>query len=576
MKGKIIIVDDEPSICDLLDKLLSKDGHTVFTAGSADEGIEVLKSNPDLNLIISDQRMPVVSGADFLQRCLKEYPSAERIALTGYSDTDVIMECVNKARVFRFLMKPWNDDDLQAIVNEAVDNSIMKIENDKLNDKIYEQNLELQKHNAELEQRVKERTRHIEGAKDNLEKSFHDLQHVVMRLMELYEYGLRGHGRRVSMMSRSLAENAGCSEQDIFTVASAAMLHDIGKIGLPPSVLRKKNEYFTKAEREIFKQHSSIGAEILREVSGFDVVAEIVLHHHEAFGGTGYPDNLRANDILLGARIIAICDSYDRYRYPPGGSVLGPKVKAQQYIASLAGTKFDPELAELFLKNKIYDIAESGNEEIEMSITHVLPGMKLSKSIVNSIGKVLLTKGTVFTNEVIDQLAENPGFDQVVSRVIVYQSSIPKDSENDSDEFEISSAEASPASKSGSSKEKPLIIAVDDERSILNALKRELHRAGYEVDTFTDSLRAFQQLRQEENVYALITDYNMPGIRGDRFLKQVQKEFPDLPCLVITGFASKEVITELAKTAHVARILSKPWDKQVLLETLAGFEKEEK
>jgi FixJ family two-component response regulator len=112
------------------------------------------------------------------------------------------------------------------------------------------------------------------------------------------------------------------------------------------------------------------------------------------------------------------------------------------------------------------------------------------------------------------------------------------------------------------------IVVVDDQLLVVNAIKRVLHVAGYESECFTDPTLALKHIEKETDLFALITDYNMPQMMGDEFIREVQKLHPELPCVVITGVATREVVTKLTTTVKVTRILSKPWNTNVLLEVL--------
>lgn len=121
-------------------------------------------------------------------------------------------------------------------------------------------------------------------------------------------------------------------------------------------------------------------------------------------------------------------------------------------------------------------------------------------------------------------------------------------------------------SESGS--KKLTIVVVDDQLLVVNAIKRVLHVAGYESEGFTDPILALKHIEKETDLFALITDYKMPQMMGDEFIAEVQKLHPELPCVVITGVATREVVTKLTTSIKVIRILSKPWNTNVLLEVL--------
>ena len=317
MKYKILLVDDEVSILRSLTRLLRQDRYEILTAESGKEAIEILRSQEDLAVIVSDQYMPEINGAQVLIEAYKTHPNADRIALTGYAKPEIIMDCINKGKVSRFLLKPWDDDVLRQNIRDSIETYKLKVENKRLSDLVQTQNFELKKMNSLLKDRVDKRTDELIEAKENSLKALGNFQKVLIRLMELHEPGLKGHGGRVADISRLLASKAGCTPFEVEAIETAALLHDVGLISLPYRVLNKTYSVLTAKEKKEFQHHPLIGYEILNDISGFEEVALIVKHHHEEISGDGYPDYLEGDEIPLGAKIIAIADSYDRCLYPP-------------------------------------------------------------------------------------------------------------------------------------------------------------------------------------------------------------------------------------------------------------------
>jgi response regulator RpfG family c-di-GMP phosphodiesterase len=162
-KHTILLVDDEESITKALRRLFRTTGFKIITALSGQEGLSVLeKAEEPVSLIISDQRMPEMSGARFLEKARTIFPDAIRFLLTGYSDMDAIVDAVNKGEIHRYLTKPWNDDDLIVQVKQAIKQYELVLENRRLNQLTIKQNKELSELNEDLEQKVIDRTRKIE------------------------------------------------------------------------------------------------------------------------------------------------------------------------------------------------------------------------------------------------------------------------------------------------------------------------------------------------------------------------------------------------------------------------------
>ena len=164
----VLLVDDEENILHSLKRLLRKEEYRLFTASSSAEGLKILEGN-DIHLVISDQRMPKVSGTEFLAQVKERHPDSIRIILTGYTDVDSITESINKGHIYKFFLKPWNDQGLKLEIKKALEQYDLIQANKKLNKKVGEQNLALKKINENLEMLVKERTMELEIQNQDLE-----------------------------------------------------------------------------------------------------------------------------------------------------------------------------------------------------------------------------------------------------------------------------------------------------------------------------------------------------------------------------------------------------------------------
>jgi len=188
-KHTVLLVDDEEKILHSLKRLLRKEGYRLFTASSGDEGLKILEEN-DIHLVISDQRMPQMSGTDFCAQVQKQYPDSIRIILTGYTDVDTITESINKGHIYKFFLKPWNDQSLKLEINQALDQYDLIQSNKKLNKKVGEQNLALKKINENLEMLVKERTMELEIQNQALELSRAILEGMTFPIIGVSAEGL--------------------------------------------------------------------------------------------------------------------------------------------------------------------------------------------------------------------------------------------------------------------------------------------------------------------------------------------------------------------------------------------------
>lgn len=314
----ILLVDDELSIIKALERIFRKEDYKIFTASGGKEGLDLLNTLEEpVSLIISDQRMPKMTGAQFLEKARKIFPDAYRYLLTGYSDMDAVMDAVNKGEIHRYLTKPWNDDDLLVQVRQSLEQYELVLENRRLLELTSTQNKELNELNKNLEEKVSKRTLEIrqkntelEEANQKLEKSFLDIIRLLSSLIENLNPELGRYMKHVAQLARKVAEEYELDSEELDQIELAGMIHDIGILGLSKRILLKDEKSMSAMELKMYSQHPVIASVCLETVEKFDKVAEIVLYHHENFDGSGFPNGLKEDEIPLGSRIIGAVADY--------------------------------------------------------------------------------------------------------------------------------------------------------------------------------------------------------------------------------------------------------------------------
>ncbi|MDO9067319.1 MAG: response regulator, partial [Deltaproteobacteria bacterium] len=233
----LLFVDDEANILNSLKRLFRPLGYRILTAESGAAGLQVFEQN-NIDLVISDMRMPEMNGAQFLERVRAKWPDVVRILLTGYADVTSTIAAINKGEIYRYIAKPWDDNDIVLTVRHALERKNLELEKQRLEALTLKQNEELKDLNANLEAKVRERTEEVrqtmgflEVAHKQLKESYLTSLKVFSNLMELREGTMAGHSRRVAEYARRLAQRMGLSENEVQDVMFAGLLHDIGKIG---------------------------------------------------------------------------------------------------------------------------------------------------------------------------------------------------------------------------------------------------------------------------------------------------------------------------------------------------------
>jgi len=429
MEGKyphtVMLVDDEASILKALKRLFRKEGFTLLTAGGGDEALDMLNHYPKpISLIISDQRMPGMNGATFLERSIAICPDAFRFLLTGYSDLDAVVDAVNKGRIHRYLNKPWNDQEMITLARDALGQVELKLENARLTELTRRQNEELAELNRDLETKVQERTwalkyqnKMLKSLNQGLEKSIMDVIRLLISLVESSNPRLGNYMRETSRLSRRMAAQAGIRETEQNHIEMAALVHDIGLLGMPDSLLQKDERAMTQAEFEDYSQHPLIAALTLSSVEGLKDIGELVRSHHENVDGTGFPDRLTGDRIPAGAKILAVASDYCTmlHLWPDEVKLVVKAARrhlsqkeidsveigtdqamkrqiAERVIFAGSGLRYDPAMIRHF--GDCIGIRHGQSVVRHLDYTRLRPGMTLVEDLRLSDGRLLLTRGT--------------------------------------------------------------------------------------------------------------------------------------------------------------------------------------
>ena len=405
---KVLLVDDEENITRSIARLLLQQEIEleVLVASSGPQGLEVLQQHPDVALIVSDQRMPVMTGAQFLEQAKKVAPDAVRMVLTGYADMAATMDAVNKGGAWRYLTKPWDDEVLARSIIEGVEQFHLVQENRRLTALVEKQNQELSEWNSGLKNRLFEQTatirrqnEELKSRNDQIGKAFRNTIVAFSRLIEQHSPRLQAHTANVTELSVRLAKDLKLSPEEIETVRTAALLHDVGVIGLPPELLAKPMAAMSGEELQLYLQHAVRGQTALDEVEELREAGVLVRHHHEHFDGAGVPDRVAGERIPLGARIVAFADFVDRQLTDDRGeaAVTGVLAQAEREL----GRQLDPALFPL-IKPHVLALYLSGAptasppvEEKELRPKQLMEGMLVTRNLYSGSGLLLLQKGTI-------------------------------------------------------------------------------------------------------------------------------------------------------------------------------------
>ncbi len=335
---RILIVDDDESVRDVISVLLREEGYNCVTASGAEAALDLAQAD-ETPLVISDMKMPGKDGLWLLEAFRERHPDTSVIMLTGYGDTESAVDCLRRGAV-DYLLKPPKLTDLIRAIERAL--AKRRIE------------LARKRYQKKLERKVRDRTTELRQALKDVSTTYQNTLLALVTALDAREHETSDHSQRVVEYTTAIAARMSIKGAELEEIGRGALLHDIGKIGVPDAVLLKPGK-LTPDEWVEMRKHPDIGFNMISPIPFLTVPAQIVLSHQERFDGEGYPRKLRREEIHIGARIFAVADTLDAMTsdrpYRKGTSF----ANAVSEIARCGGTQFDPEVVKAFL-----DIGEAG------------------------------------------------------------------------------------------------------------------------------------------------------------------------------------------------------------------------
>ncbi len=398
----LLCVDDEANILSSLKRLFRPTGYRLLTANSGEEALALMEKEA-VDLIISDMRMPGMNGAQVLAAARERWPDTVRILLTGFADMNSTIEAINNGQLHRYIAKPWDDNEVLLVVREGLEKKALLREKNRLEALTQSQNEELKQLNAGLEAKVAERTAELASAHDKLKTGFLNTLKTFSNLIELRGGNMAGHSRRVADLARRIGQAMKLPAEEAQDLFFAALLHDIGKIGLPDPLLGKPFNQLTPDERNEMVKHPAKGEALLMGLEQLRGGARLIRAHHERFDGQGYPDGIAGADIPLGARILAVANDYDALQQGAISPKRASPEEALHYLHGGRGHRYDPAVLDVVEKLLgCPDKPEAG--PLALRSDKLRPGMVLARDLVTRDGILLLAHGFLIDDNLIRQI----------------------------------------------------------------------------------------------------------------------------------------------------------------------------
>jgi putative two-component system response regulator len=336
---RVLVVDDETAIREVLAEGLEAFGFVPLTAANAKEAF-ALVAGGGVGLVLSDIDMPGHSGLELLEWIKKGHPDVDVVIVTGVVDVDTAIRSI-RVGASDYVTKPFNLEEVRIVVERTLDKRRLILEN-----RAYQTRLEamVAERTAELEKKTAEVSRLYQDLKASYEQTLVAL----VTALDFRDNETQGHSSRVVEYAILVAEAMGVEEPELSEIRRGALLHDVGKIGVPDAILRKPGK-LDDAEWVEMKRHPEMGYRMLQHVDFLQSALPIVLSHQERWDGSGYPRGLQEERIPLGARIFAVVDTFDAMTSDrPYRKALSIEAALDE-VRRFAGSQFDPTVAGAFL-----------------------------------------------------------------------------------------------------------------------------------------------------------------------------------------------------------------------------------
>jgi putative nucleotidyltransferase with HDIG domain len=375
--ARILIIDDDPTVLSLIETLLCQ-SHLCKTATSAIEAIEYLKEE-SYDLVISDIMMPGMTGLELLAEINRLSRETIVILISGNLNIEYAIEGLRRG-AHDYITKPFNLAEVEVAVQRGLRHQ-----------SLIRANREYEEH---LEELVGLRTHELTLANSNLNSTLERLYsnyratlRALAAALEARDVETRGHSDRVVSYCIRLGTQIGLNDRELVTLENGALLHDIGKIGVPDGILLKRGA-LTEDEWSYMRRHVEVGSQILQGIDFLQGAREIVAQHHERYNGSGYPNRIEGDQICLGARIFAVADAIDAMTSDRPYRAGRPFDDAGEELIRCSGAHFDPFVVKAFTEIPVDSWREIRQLTTEggLVINHTAVGVNTRYSLLTTAG----------------------------------------------------------------------------------------------------------------------------------------------------------------------------------------------
>ncbi|MDA7088285.1 response regulator [Pseudomonas sp. SA3-5] len=411
--ASVLLVDDEENILSSLRRVLRGEAYNVQIANGGEQALQILRGQP-IDLVISDARMPGMDGAALLAEVQKHWPSSIRILLTGYADISTTIRAINQGQIYRYISKPWDDDELRLTIRQALAHQHSERERVRLEALNLEQNQRLQELNETLEQRVMARTAELEQTADMLDLAYEELKRSYVTATEVFSSLVNQRipkdkqtNTQIIALVRAYAELHGLDAAPSNDLTMAAALYNIGKLTWDDQLLSRPSDLLYKQERDRYREYPVQGESLLMTLEPLQDAARLIRHHQERWDGSGFPDHLKGEATPFGSRLLKLAVDFIELQR---GSILERRLNRDEallLINKYSGRLYDPQLCKQFISlctELAPDITLADPSILALDTRRLEPGMVLARNLHADNGMLLLNEGKPLTALLIDKL----------------------------------------------------------------------------------------------------------------------------------------------------------------------------
>jgi putative nucleotidyltransferase with HDIG domain len=433
----ILFVDDERNILNALKRTVRDfDDHEFHFANCPMEALQCMAKHR-IAVIVSDHKMPQMTGAEFLARVKEKRPDTVRIMLTGHADLTAVQRAINAGEIYRFLLKPWADEELLSCIRDAVAmHDLLRSERQQANSSA-SYSKELTVANAKLEEEISVRTQQLVDAlytarslNDILEETLYSVSRALFHLVELARPELGTHSRRVADTAVVMGEQLGIGGKDLRTLEIAALLHDCGKLSIPAYISDRSPRDHTREETNLYRSHPVAGMELFKSIDYFDFISKLIGNHHERFDGSGFPSNKKGDRVPIEAYVIGLADEYDHLINRPSGDPEYVYQFSCQTIGEYANDKFPSRVVEACLTyaSEAHE-TDVAKDYTSVSLSNLMPTMVLARDLYTMSGCLLLAAGSELTRKTIARIRSICKLDPVAGDVCILKDTVSSGNE---------------------------------------------------------------------------------------------------------------------------------------------------